>query len=803
MSQRWRTLIGIIMVVTLTAILGIIFGYQSLKNSFPKTNGSISLAGLKTPVSVIRDSISVPHIFAANVEDLYIAIGYVMAQDRLWQMELTRLAAAGRLAQIYGPTILPQDKFMRTIGLRRIAEQLEQNISPQSLKLLSAFSRGVNAYIQDNKKQLPIEFNILSYQPEPWSEIDCLISQRLMAWTMSVSGYVDLLNVVLADQLSPEYLQDLGIDPSISQFPDSTTGFAYTTFARAFLHAIDQIFKFSPVLENYLSSNAWAIGSSKTQTGKPILASDLHTALTIPSMMYQMHWVCTDAGINVSGFCFPGLPAILMGSNPAIAWSFGNALIDDVDFFIQKTNPADSSQYWLDDQLLKLRILKEEIGVRGFNSEKIQIRISRAGPIVSDLIDQNSTPIAMRWTGYEMTDELKACFEIQRAGNLNQFMAALVDYGVPGLNFIGADSGGSIGSRLAARIPLRQKNNGLFAQAGWNSQAQWQGFLPPGQIPPVFNPPEGVIVSANQKSNYSSNGVYLSSFWEPSLRAERIDTILALKSGLAPEDLAMLQKDDYSSLAQRFLPYFLQVMAAAQYKKDEVGEQAYQLLKDWDLAADRESISAGIFYVFFKIFVDLTLKDDLNEALYNSFLQLDANFILLLDKICQNPNSKWFDNCQTPAAIETRDDIIRAAVEKGLTQLRDSMGPDPGDWRWGTLHTMTFGHPFSARKILRIPFSIGPLPGQGGLATINNGSFNFRRPFKQVSGATTRLVVDLAQPHHYWSCLVPGQSGQLFYFHYKDQLPFWFSDRLHLSEKQNVILALKYDNKLILKPAER
>lgn len=800
MTHRMRIFIGIIFIAAMTAILGIILGYQSLKKSFPQTRGNIHLAGLKEPVSVIRDSIAVPHIFAKNSPDLYLAIGYVMAQDRLWQMELTRRTAAGRLAEIFGPAILSQDKIMRTIGIMRTAAQLQQAISPQSQKLLTAFSQGVNAYLQDNKNQLPIEFNILNYQPEPWSEIDCLASQRLMAWNMSVSWYVDLLNAMLAQHLRPEYLRYLGIDSTIIKFPDPNTGAAYAAFAGAFLEKINKLDPFFPVLDNHLSNSTWVISGSKSRSGKPVLASDLHSTLTIPCLMYQMHWLCPDEGIDASGLCYPGLPAILMGANPAIAWSSGNAFIDDVDFFIQKTSAPDSSQYWLDNQLFKFQILKEEIAVRGFKPEKIQIRICKDGPIISDLTDQKSPPVALRWTGYEMTDEFKAYFDLQRAGNLSQFATALDLVGVPGLYFVYADTGANIAARLAAQVPLRRQNNGLLALAGWDSQAKWAEFLPKHQMSVMINPPENLIISANQKNNFGVNKTYLTSYWEPAFRADRIGMLLAQKSKLGPEDFAVLQTDNYSSLARSILPFFLQVMANARYKKDDVREQVYQMLKDWDLHAGPQSIPACIFNIFFKVFLDLTFQDDLNEALFRNFLKLNASSIMAIDKLCQQPNSGWFDNCETDSVIETRDDILLATVEKGIEWLRENLGPDPGDWRWGNLHTLTFRHPFGSRKVLELPFTLGPMPGQGGLATINVGTLNFRRPFKQIVGANARMIVDLAHPDSFWSCLAPGQSGQLFNAHFKDQLPFWLSGRLHLIEKQNEILAIKYDEKLILNP---
>ncbi|HEX9652557.1 MAG TPA: penicillin acylase family protein, partial [bacterium] len=438
MSKGWRIVLAglAFFVIVLAAIL--FFSYRLLTESLPQTEGKITLSMLDESVRIYRDEYGVPHIFAETEADLYRAAGYVTAQDRFWQMDINRRAATGRLSEIFGKATLETDRFIRTWGFARAGRESVRVMSPESRAALEAYADGVNAFITSHSDRLPVEFSLLKYQPEKWQPEDSAAYIRLMAWRLSFSWYVDpVLN---------ELVQRLGEPKARAVFPDFPKDGAviiqpdvkpFWTGMGEFLNSGLALREFLGIHSGQAGSNSWVVSGQKSECGKPLLANDPHLELTTPSIWYEMHLSCGD--LNVTGVSLPGTPGILIGHNEDIAWGLTNGMVDDVDFYIEKINPDNPKQYWDGKAWLDFQIYEEEIAVKDSTPVKLEIKISRNGPIVSNLhplFKETEKTVALRWTGHLPSDELAALRKIQKAKSWDEFKSAVSHFKVPAQNFI-------------------------------------------------------------------------------------------------------------------------------------------------------------------------------------------------------------------------------------------------------------------------------------------------------------------------------------------------------------------------------
>lgn len=797
MKKSLKITLGV--AVTLFAItIALFFFFRYLiTKSFPDYEGEISLSNLNGTVEIFRDEFAVPHIFAEDEHDLMFAVGYVHAQERLWQMDIMRRAGDGRLSEVLGAATVDFDRLFRTLDIPASAKNIEAELKPEIRSALQAYADGVNAFIKSHKGKYPIEFDMIGYEPEPWQVYHTILLSRLMAWELNLAWWVDLtlgrivekVGLEKASEIFPQYPFS---SPTI--IPKSTEKGKSLTSETLIYSGISSVEGFMKVAQSYrqffnidasgVGSNSWVINSSRSLSGKPIIANDPHLGLPAPTEWFEMH--LHAPGWNVAGVSLPGSPFIIIGHNMEIAWALTNAMIDESDFYIEKIDSTklDSVKqdkiplyYIHDKKSLPIESREEQIFIGKVDSITITIRRTHHGPIISDVHPSNEKAaegklISMRWVGSEISQEDYAFYLINKAKNIQEFDRGVREFAVPGQNFVYADVDGNIAYRTVAKIPIRGEYDPMLPIPGWSSEFDWKGWIPFGQLPKSWNPKEGFIATANNKIE-ENLPYYISNLYLPPSRVERIRELLNSQKSFSAKDFQRMQTDYVSPHARLVSGTLLKIYEPLQSKAKNV-EKALEYLKNWDYKHSSTDIASTIFNVFFVKLLHNTFKDEMGGDLFNDYVFFSAVPINVMHKLLQSESSFWFDDMNTEK-VETKDDIIKNSFEDALDQLQKELGPEMKNWQWGNLHTVTFEHPIGTQKFLNKIFNIGPFKIGGASTTINNGEFNFNNPYKNIVGPSTRVIVDLAKPLEYFSVITTGQSGQPLHKHYDDQTTLWLN----------------------------
>ena len=769
------------------AIAGFFFLRFQLHKSFPDTAGSTSVAGLQNAVDIIRDEFGVPRIIAHDEHDLMFATGYVHAQDRLWQMDMGRRIGQGRLSELIGQVTLPFDRMFRIIGIRSISEEIERNIAPDSRARLQAYADGVNAFIETHKGKYPVEFDLLRYDPEPWTPLHSIMIARLMAWELNLSWWTDLTLGAIVERVGYEKAREI--------FPTYPSDVAPTVPSAEWQKAMHAALEFLQASQDYCEfrgiggtlggSNAWVVAPKKSESNSTILANDTHLQLTNPSKWYEM--ILQAPGYDVMGFSVPGIPGIVAGHNDKIAWGLTNVMADDADFYVEKVDSSDANRYIYDGQSLPIESREEEITVRDDTMHYVTIRSTHHGPIVTDIktmLKKAEYPFvaSMRWTGTEISDQIDAFNKINRAKNWEEFTAGVRAFSGPGQNFVYGDAAGNIGYWCGVKLPIRSSmNNTTLPLAGWEKMNEWQGFVPFDKLPHLFNPPEGFIATANNKIVDDAYPYHISDLWEPPSRVQRLRDVLGRDITFSVHDFELLQNDQYSLYAKELTPY---IIAACKGSLDPpFGDLVIDYLSSWNFVFSSENVATSIYQEFLAHFIRNIYEDEMGEKLFHDYVMLVNVPLRVTMRLVQDGNSVWFDNIRT-GEMETSDAIILKSMKDAIGALRMQFGDETKHWQWGSLHTVTLQHPFGLQKPLDKVFSIGPFPYGGGSTAMTSGEYNFNdvfqpgeftKPFGVTVGASFRSIVDMSEPHMARTILPSGQSGQVFSIHYDDQTPLWLN----------------------------
>ena len=741
--------------------------YFYLRLSLPQTSGEIAVAGLDAPVEVLRDAHGIPHIFARSESDAQFALGFVHAQDRLWQLEMNRRTGAGRMAEVLGPAALDTDRFLRTLGIRRVAEANVRHLDAESRKLLSAYAAGVNAFLEQ-RRVLPPEFWILRAAPEPWSEVDSAAWAKMMAWDLGGNWRSELLRLQLAPRLPAAAIQEL-LPPypgdAAPKLPDLRQFYGALQKEPAQVSAADSMVG---------ASNSWAVSGAHSTSGKPLLANDPHLGLTAPNVWYFAH--LHAPGLDAIGATMPGVPGIVIGRNQRIAWAATNTGPDVQDLYLEKLDAAGG--YVAPDGPRPFVVLRETIKVKGAEDAQLAIRISRHGPVISDVVQTalDATPrghaLALAWTALADDDtSLAAVFKLARANNWSQFVDATRSLQAPQQNLSYADVDGNIGFIAPGRIPVRKRENrlqGLAPAPGWDARYDWTGFIPFDQLPRAFNPPSGKLVTANQKIVPPRYPHHITSEWDAPYRARRIEELLDEMRMHDRASFARMQADVVSLAARELLPR----MVAIQGKSLEA-DDVLKWLAAWDGAMSPERPEPLIFNAWWREFARALYADELGVAFRGQWRQR-AVFLenVLADRDGQ---ARWCDDVRTPR-VETCDEILGASLEKALADLRRRYGDDPARWSWGEAHEARLRHrPLSRSTWLRGTFDIA-VPSGGDGYTINRGEMDFNdeaEPYANRHASSLRAIYDLADPQASVFIHPGGQSGNPFSPHYGSFAPLW------------------------------
>jgi penicillin amidase len=842
-SKLGRVVVTIISVIVVLAILLGVAGVFLVRSSFPRMGGEITVSGLYRPVDIYRDSYGIPNIYAQSTHDLFFAQGYVHAQDRFWQMDFWRHIGSGRLAEMFGKDQLDTDTFLRTLGWARVAQQELDVMSPDELALLQSYADGVNAYLADHKGvALSLEYAVLklltpNYSPEPWQPLNTLTWGKAMAWDLGSSRMdAEVEHAVLSKTLSPEQMADLFPPyPSdhpyvvnhlpLGATPGSSNGSAQigqviSELNPAFLSLSATMMKMEAVLGptgSGIGSNNWVISGSRTTTGMPFLADDMHLAEQMPSIWYEIGLHCkpegADCPYNVVGYSFAGVPGVIVGHNDHIAWGFTNVGPDVLDLYIEKINPANPNQYEVDGQWVDMTQVQETLKVAGADPVELTVRYTRHGPVIWDdptnhqNIQENwggelpaDFAISMRWTALEPTNLFEAIFGYDKAQNWVEFRQAASDFAVPSQNTIYADIEGNIAYQTPGNIPIRNAgHSGDYPVPGWTDDYEWQGYIPFDQLPYAYNPPEGYIASANNEV-VGPGYAYNLTAEDYGYRAARIVQLIETAPG--PIDAVYIQKmhgDDYNASAAFMLPLLMQLPL-----QDEHLIEARNLLNGWDYQNQMDLAAPAVYNAFWKAVLTRTFHDELGEGYWPDG---GDQWFEVMRYITQSPDSAWWDDKTTPG-IETRDDILSLAFTDAVAELDQLLGKNTSRWAWGDIHSAVFHNQTlgtSGISPIESIFNRGPYRASGGNAIVNATSWNAaetdpKKAYQVAWLPSERMIVDMSNLTASLSVNTTGESGHAFHHNYDDQIDLWRTIQYHpmLWVEQQVLDAAK--DHLVLTP---
>jgi penicillin G amidase len=772
---------GVCVLVVAAGLLGL---YYFVERSIPKTSGSIELSILTQDVEVIRDKQGVPHISGANEKDLFIAQGYVQAQDRLFQMDLSRRQASGRLSEVIGGKTVERDKFFRTLGLRRAAEVSYTAYPDETKQILEWYAEGVNAFMNEMKEDgsLPVEFILLGYKPEKWTPIDSLTIGKYMAfdlgghWQGQAFRYWALKNLgqEKAFDLFPSYPEDA---PEILSSIGNLTIDIEDSFAEAVIPP------------EFNGSNNWVVSGEKTANGKPLLADDPHLSLGSPSIWYQMHLKAQD--LNVSGVIFAGIPGIILGHNEEIAWGVTNTGPDVQDLYIEQRNGQDPTLFKYNDNWEQATIIEEPIRVKGEEEIKYEVVITRHGPIISEFANQTDDrqALSLRWTALDPSLELQAILNINKAGNWQQFEKALEDFHTPTQNFVFAAKDGTIAYKANGKIPIRKKGDGLLPVPGWDPEYEWEGFIPFDELPLAVNPGKGFAATANNKVIDDSYPYHISHHWAQPYRYMRISQYLEENDDLTIEDMKKLQMDQVNIQASEFVPIFIEDLKDKELSSEE--KQALKILQGWDYRDDKSGAAPLLFHLWMNGLTEEMFKKEIPPEMMELFEGRQMIVDELLRKAHNGDVSSWFD------PFGGYESYLQSTLNKTLDKLHASYGPDMNKWQWGKYHKIYFEHPISsASPLLEMFFNKkDPVPVGGSRVTVQAASYNKEGIVNH--GASWRFVIDAANLSEGYHIVGPGQSGHFKSKWYDDQIEAWVEGDYHKTslreEKGNERFLLKAD----------
>jgi penicillin amidase len=747
----------------------------------PVRSGSIALKQLQAPVTVSYDERGVPHIQGQNEMDMYRALGYVHAQDRLFQMEMVRRLARGELAEILGPKLLETDKLFRTLGIRARADEMAAKITPArpaDMALIS-YLDGINQF--QNSHPVPLEFDILKIPKRPFTPGDTLAVAGYLAYSFAQAYKAEPALTHIRDKLGLKHLQMFDLDwhaeGVIAKAAPSATRPALALDAKDWaglgrLAQLSQDALDAAGVPAFEGSNAWAISGKRTASGKPLLAGDPHIAFSAPSVWYEAH--LTAPGFDLYGHHQALNPFALLGHNGQFGWTLTMFENDDVDLIAEKTNPANPNQVSIKGQWVELTSRVETVKVKGQDDVQLTLRRSPHGPIISDAFKESfgNTPIAMWWAFLETENPaLEAFYELNRANTREKARGASEKIHAPGLNVVWANTAGDIGWWAAAKLPIRPAGvNSHFILDGSTGEADKTGFYNFSFNPQEENPARGYIVSANHQPKPSS-GVPVPGYYCLPDRVQRLDE--ALRDGDKKWDTAAsqaLQLDGGTGYGPRVLKDLMPVLMNV--TTDPYEKAFLEPLLVWDGDYSRDSMAALLFTQLMYELAHAAMADEMGEAQFKNLLRTFA-LDTALPRLVADANAPWWDNVNTKQ-VENRFETVRIAWVNTIKHLESVNGKDLLKWNWGTAHTLTHAHPLGQRKPLDSIFNVGPYKVAGGRETPNNMNYQAGpAPWPVRSGPSTRRVVDFARPDKAVGINPVGQSGVLFDTHYSDQAAFF------------------------------
>ena len=750
------------------------------KRRLPQISGELQLPGLSAPVEVVRDRWGVPHIYAASTHDVLFAQGFVHAQDRLWQMELNRRTATGRLSELFGAVALETDRTVRTFGFRRIAEIDLDNAAPDIVDALAAYTDGVNAFLQHPSSNLPVEFSLLRHTPEAWMVLDSTALMRMLIWQLSHAWYGEIVRAQLIEAVGPKHAAELEIHAPESNPTTLPHGIEFNAIdAQGMLRALR-----GPFLDHGKGSNAWCVAGSRTETGQPFLCNDPHLPLMLPSLWYKVH--LNGGSLNAIGISLPGAPLVLIGHNARIAWGMTLAYTDCEDLFVEKIDPGRLNKYRFGGDWRTADIVREEIRVKGRSQPYVEeVTITHHGPIVSNVIGYSGKRVAVNSMALRPNEAARGWLWLNQARGWDDFVNAMRLITAPQLNVAYADVDGNIGYWCTGAVPVRTQGKGDVPVPGWTGDYEWKGEVPFEEMPHALNPQQGYVVTCNHRLVPDGYPHFLGEVWMNGYRARRAVDVFEHKGKLSAEDMRALQFDFHCVPGLEFVECLNRLYSDPAnpngFHGDDADVQlALDLLRRWDGALTPETIGGSVYEVARYTLVRNMLEPALKPSLVQQWLGKGFHPLLMaasefyghdtaaLLRLLDQPESWWLRQAGGCEAVVTR------SLKQAIAWLRTTLGPEVQQWQWGRLHQATFPHALALQKPLDVVFNRGPYPIGGDTDTLCQTAMLPDDPYDNKAWAPTyRQIVDLGDLSRSQWIYAPGQSGQLGSKHYDDLIDAW------------------------------
>lgn len=791
-----KTAVSGLAVVLLLAGIWLGWVLARTHSGLPDYDAVVLTDGVAREVRVLRDNWGVPHIYAESEPDAYFALGYCMAQDRLFQMDVLRRLARGELAELLGPPVVIVDRIMRAFRLRAKAEDFADTMgarfSPEMNAAMHAFIDGVNQYIEENP--LPWEFVALMTSCRPFTPADCIAVAAVLPLSFADGLRVDPIKSLLLENY-PDHDVDLlfrGIEATpvtIMESFEEAAAFQRDRVLRgrmgpqaahgleAAIQWLDAMAAYARIAGTHLGSNSWVLSGEKTASGKPILANDPHIAFTNPSIWYEVHLNYAD--FENYGYHLPPIPVPLLGHNEDRGWGITMFANDDVDLYLEKPHPEDPNRVLYRGEWTACTVVQEHIKVRFGRDVRYEVRVTPHGAIINDLLgvlfDYDGPPVSLSWTWqhFDYTD-VAAFYEMGHARDYERFAEAIKKITSPGLSISYADRQGNIAWWAAGLLPLRPAHvDHKTLLEGWSGRDEIEHYLPFEATPHLKNPPNGMIVTANNLPTIHPVGKpplqipFLQGYFKPGDRAGRIKELLLERDDWTIEDLRAVQMDDMGFASRTMAPIMTELVRAHENVLSPMENTALTHVERWDYRHDVDSIGAAVFNFWLQSLLSAILGDELSDAEFTIYATLYDSWIALQD-LLQEQESHWWNDVTTPGR-ETPSEIAVRALQQACAELARRLGPEVRDWRWGRAHTVTYKHPFGYLPGLGRLLSIGPLETGGGNQVVNHMLYRSFHDFSVLAGPSTRRLIDFAAPDQSLTILPTGNSGHIRSPHYADQ----------------------------------
>lgn len=755
-----KTLLATFFIVLLIFLGGWIY-YNSLK---PDYSGNISLKNLQKETTTYFDDYGIPHIYAENKHDAYTTLGYVHAQDRLWQMELIRRIAPGKLSEIFGADVLKNDKLFISLGIDEASEkaisQLDKN--SEAYKLTEAYINGINQFIKNGPT--PIEFTIIDIEKTPFTIKDVYNTVGYMAFSFAMAHKTDPLLTTIQQKLGENYLKDLNININANSTLIKNAHPNYAQISKEVTTLLNK----TPI-PLFEGSNSWVVSGKKTKSGKVLFANDPHIGFSQPAVWFEAH--IKTPTYEMYGYHLAGVPFPLLGHNRNYAYGLTMFENDDIDFYQEENNPSNTNEYKTLNGFKTYKTISKTIKVKDAEDEVLDIKISQHGPIINNAIDgvSNKKPVAIFWAYTQFKNKvLEALFEISHAKNKTEFKLGVSKIHAPGLNIMYGDAEGNIAWWAAGKLYKHQQNiNSKLILDGTFGENEITQYLDFSKNPMAENPEWNYVYSANNQPD-SIAGMLYPGYYLPEDRAKRIVQLLKPKNDWTKEDFSEMINDVTSSVAPEIVSQLINAIQPSELNTDEL--KAFDILKNWDGSNTIDQIAPTIYNKWIYLYLKNTFEDELGEELFTQFLQTHLAKRTIADHLTKN-ESIWWDNINTLNKKERKNTILLKSFKESVVVLQKQLGKTFENWEWGNVHTLKHPHPLGTVEALKSYFNVGPFKSKGAREVIDNRGYDLTATgiYNVTSGPSTRRIIDFSDIENSISILPTGQSGNPFSKHYKDQ----------------------------------